>query len=219
MVVDEKRFRRVALAVFGVSCDSECPVFPARRLLCASSHGSILPTHSRLPGYPHPPTPTQPPGAKWAAAPLAAATLRCFCALVLLLALNGTTEAYAHAVMSPAELAAANRALLLCSAGQTAATFALEPRLGPPGEDDTQLSFFLVSCAPLCLLRIPSSCFFRRDDVPEFPLLVSAGLILANALGMLIRIASSWRFARARHGAARDPLARGAPSFRCARVM
>lgn len=72
-------------------------------------------------------------GAKWAAAPLAAATLRAFCGLVLLLALNGTAEAFAHAVMSPAELASANRALLLCALGQAAASFALEPRLGPPG--------------------------------------------------------------------------------------
>ena len=53
--------------------------------------------------------------------------------MVLFLALNGTSEAYAHAVMKPTELNAANIVLLSSSLLNVLLSIYLQPRIGPIG--------------------------------------------------------------------------------------
>ena len=56
-----------------------------------------------------------------------------FSVMVLILALNGTSEAYAHAVMKPNELTGANVALLTSSLLNIIMSIYLQPRVGPTG--------------------------------------------------------------------------------------
>jgi len=54
-------------------------------------------------------------GNRWAEADGATAALACFAVMISILAVNGITEAFVHAVMTPKELASANLVLLISS--------------------------------------------------------------------------------------------------------
>lgn len=53
--------------------------------------------------------------------------------MILFLAVNGITEAYAHAVMSPKELASANMVLLITSVFNVAVSVLLQEHIGTLG--------------------------------------------------------------------------------------
>jgi len=72
-------------------------------------------------------------GKRWADAEGAAAALGGFAVMVLFLAVNGITEAFAHAVMSPPELASANLVLLISSVLNVVASVILQRRFGALG--------------------------------------------------------------------------------------
>lgn len=68
-------------------------------------------------------------GPRWAATG-APAALAAYCPYILLLAVNGILEAFVHAVAAPAELAAANVALVACAGAHMAAVAAAASRGG-----------------------------------------------------------------------------------------
>ncbi len=66
-------------------------------------------------------------GTRWAATPGAATTLGAYAVLLPLLAVNGVSEAYTAAVMTPAQLRAANGTLLAAAGTQVAVAVACKP--------------------------------------------------------------------------------------------
>lgn len=70
-------------------------------------------------------------GAQWAAAPDAASTLGSFALLLPLLAVNGVSEAYTAAVMTPPQLRASNAVLLVSTVLQSVTGILASRRLGP----------------------------------------------------------------------------------------
>jgi len=94
-------------------------------------------------------------GEKWASAHYAAETLGCYAILILPLAVNGITEAYAHAVMSSSELSSSNVWLLVCSLVNVGGTLILQRSLGPVS--------LIVANAMSMLVRIAfTSAYIRR---------------------------------------------------------
>jgi len=72
-------------------------------------------------------------GKQWADTKDVTKSLGAFSVMVLILALNGTSEAYAHAVMKPNELNGSNVALLSTSLLNIIMSIYLQPRVGPTG--------------------------------------------------------------------------------------
>lgn len=70
-------------------------------------------------------------GERWANQHFASETLGFYAILILPLAVNGITEAFAHAVMSSSELSSSNIWLLVCSFVNVGGTLMLQRRLGP----------------------------------------------------------------------------------------
>jgi hypothetical protein len=91
-------------------------------------------------------------GAHWAAAPDAASTLGSFALLLPLLAVNGVSEAYTAAVMTPPQLRASNAVLLVSTVLQSVTGILAARRLGPAA--------LLAGTAAGLLLRIAAALRF-----------------------------------------------------------
>ena len=114
------------------------------------------------------------PGARWAGARGAVATLSWYCVYVLLLAVNGSLEAFAHAVATPAQVTTP----------------------APPRRGDTvsrrALSAFCVLFADqvqsLGGAQIVAFVLFACAANPAMSRRGTAGLVLANCVSMGVRI-------------------------------
>jgi oligosaccharide translocation protein RFT1 len=82
--------------------------------------------------------------------------LALYCVYVLVMALNGTTEAYVHSSSSATQLQAQNKWLLLFSAVNLLAGIVLQSRLGA-------LGIVLANCTTMSL-RIAYSCHLIRAE-------------------------------------------------------
>lgn len=91
-------------------------------------------------------------GAHWAAAPDAATTLGSFALLLPLLAVNGVSEAYSAAVMTPVQLRASNSVLLVSTLLQSVTGILASQQLGPAA--------LLAGMALGLLLRIAAALRF-----------------------------------------------------------
>ena len=91
-------------------------------------------------------------GAHWASAPDATSTLGAFALLLPLLAVNGVSEAYSAAAMTPVQLRASNSVLLASTAVQTATGIIASQHLGPAA--------LLAGMAAGLLLRIAAALRF-----------------------------------------------------------
>jgi len=128
-------------------------------------------------------------GERWAATG-APAALAAYCPYILLLAVNGILEAFVHAVAAPAELAAANAALVGCAGAHMAAVAAASARGGgAPG---------VVAADALSMAaRIAYSAWFVRRrfaGVPGFglaALLPRGGTLCALAAAAAATLASA----------------------------
>ena len=91
-------------------------------------------------------------GAHWAAAPDATSTLGAFALLLPLLAVNGVSEAYSAAAMTPAQLRASNSVLLVSTVVQSVTGIIASQQLGPAA--------LLAGMAAGLLLRIVAALRF-----------------------------------------------------------
>jgi hypothetical protein len=91
-------------------------------------------------------------GAHWASAPDAASTLGAFALLLPLLAVNGVSEAYSAAAMTPVQLRASNSMLLVSTAVQSVTGIVASQHLGPAA--------LLAGMAAGLLLRIVAALRF-----------------------------------------------------------
>ncbi|CAI5535033.1 unnamed protein product [Closterium sp. Naga37s-1] len=104
-------------------------------------------------------------GPTWTAteAPL---SLACYCPYIMALALNGTTEAFVHAVLSERQLAQSNGWLLLFSLLHMALSALLIRVASSPG-------LILANCCSNAQLLSTTSNFSLWQSLPSFPVLAS----------------------------------------------
>ena len=91
-------------------------------------------------------------GKRWAEAEGASATLGGFAAMVSFLAVNGITEAFAHAIMTPKELASANLVLLISSALNVCASVMLQFKFGA-------LGLIMANCCTMSIRIAYTLCY------------------------------------------------------------